>query len=171
MVAARDGARERADVDDLAAASARDHPPRRLAADLKRGGEMRFQDPAPFAGRDIDHRFAELVSGIVDEDVDREAFGVEMLECRADRRFVGDVKCARRHAMARRLEGLGGRSQFALVPAVENERRAGPREASRHCEPKTVRGAGDERRLARQIEEFGDVHFSLRDAERSKAAD
>ncbi len=46
-------------------------------------------------GLDIEHRFAQLVPGVVDEDVDREALGVEMLESGADGRFVRDVERAR----------------------------------------------------------------------------
>ena len=87
-----------------------------------------------------------------------------MLECGADRRFVGHVEGALKRAMALRLEGLGRLGQFALVPAVENDRRAGPRETPRHSQAETVRGAGDERRFARQIEEFRHVHCSLRNA-------
>ena len=112
---ASDCAGERADVDDLAAASALDHAPRRFASDLECGGEMRFQDPAPFAGRDVEHRFAQLVSGIVDEDVDREALAVEMLEGGADGRFVRDVEGARKDAAAVRFEGLRRGRQFFLV--------------------------------------------------------
>src|SRR5208282_226643 len=121
-----------------AAASARDHAPRRFASDLKRGGEMRFEDSAPFAGRDIDHRFAQLVSSIVDEDVDREAFGVEMLEGGANSRFVRYVKGADEDAAAVGLDGLRSGRQFFLIAAVEDDGSAARRKRARHPEAKAV---------------------------------
>ena len=63
-------ARQRADVDDLAAA-ARDHPLRRLAADDEGAGEIRVDDLLPLGGGKLDHRLAQLDAGVVDEDVDR----------------------------------------------------------------------------------------------------
>ena len=119
---------------------------------------MGLDDPAPFVGLEVEHRLAELESGIVDEDVDLDALGVEMLEGAKNRRFVGDVERARQRAQPFRLEGLGDRGQFPLIAAVENDFRPGRREAPRHREPEAVRGSGDERRLAGEIEEMGDAH-------------
>ena len=44
----------------LPPAPARDHSPRRLAADLERGGEMDLEDAPPFVGREVHHGLAEL---------------------------------------------------------------------------------------------------------------
>ena len=154
----RDLARERGDVDDLAAAPARDHPPGRLAPDLERAGEMGLDDAAPFVGLELEHRLPELEPGVVDEDVDLDARGVEMLEGGENRAFVGDIEGPRRRVPPVRLEGLGDCRQLALVAAVEDDSRAGRRKAARDRQPEAVRGSGDERRLARQIEEMGHAH-------------
>ena len=61
-----------------------------------------------------------------------------MLEGGADGRFVRDVERARKDAAAVRFEGLGGGRQFFLIPAVENDRRAGRREPPRHSEAEAL---------------------------------
>ena len=83
----------------------------------------------------IDHRFAQLDSGIVDEDVDREAFGVEMLERGDDRRFVGDVEGARLDAYGRRFaKDFAASASFFSSRPLRTIVSAGRRKAARHCE-------------------------------------
>ncbi len=97
----------------------------------------------------FEHRLAQLNAGIVDEDVDCDALGVETLEDAADLSVVGDVESARRDAMARRRKRLLRGRELPLVPAVKNDRRARFRETPRHPEAEAVGRAGDEGGLAR----------------------
>ena len=66
-------------------------------------------------------------AGVVDENVDLDARGVEMLEGGEDRRFVGDVEGARVRRLCPSVrERLGGARELLLVAAVENDRGARP---------------------------------------------
>jgi hypothetical protein len=149
---------ERGDVDDLASAPAGDHPLRRLAADLECPSEMDFDHTTPLVGLEIHHRLAKLNAGVVDEDVDLDACSVEMFERCDDRSLVGDIEGARFDLMPGFRKRLGGIRQLLLVAAVENESGAGGREAARHGEPKPLRGSGDQRRLAGQVEKLVPIH-------------
>ena len=113
---------------------------------------------APFVGFEIHHGLAELNAGVVDEDVDVDAGGVEMLESRENRFLIGDVEGVRFDLMPSVGKRLGGLRQLLLVAAIENDCGARRRETPRHRQPKTVRGSGDESRLAAEIEKLGCVH-------------
>src|SRR5580693_1867049 len=119
---------------------------------------MDLDNAPPFVGGKIHHRLAELNPGVVDQDVDLNALSVEMLERRENRLFVGDVEAARFDLMPGFRKRLSYAGQLLLVAAVENDSRARRCEASRHREPKPVRGSGNERCLAAEIEKVGYVH-------------
>ena len=131
----------------------RDHATRRFAADLERGGEVGLDDAPPVIGREFNHWLAQLDAGVVDEDVDGDALGVEALERAPDRRLVRDVERARQHPKAFSLEGLRRRRELRPVAPVEHDRSARLGETFRHREPEPGRGAGDKRGLAGEIEE------------------
>jgi hypothetical protein len=136
----------------------RDHPLRRLAADLECAREMDLDHTTPFVGLEIHHGLAKLNAGVVDENVDLDARSVEMFERCDDRPLVGDIEGARVDLMAGFHKRLGGIRQLLLVAAVENESRAGRREAARHRKPEPLGGSGDESGFAGQIEKLGSVH-------------
>jgi hypothetical protein len=120
---------------------------------------MDIDNATPFVGFEVHHWLAELNAGVVDENVDVDARGVELLKGGDDRLFVRDVKGARCDIMPVIRNRLGRAGQFLLVAAVENDCRARRREAPRHCEPKPLRGAGDQRRLAAKVEQAGQIHM------------
>ena len=96
---------------------------------------MDFDNAAPFIGRKIHHRLAELNPGVVDQDVDLDALDVEMLECRENRLFLGDVEGARFDLLPSFRKRLSYAGQLLLVAAVENDSRARCCEASRSPMP------------------------------------
>ena len=82
---------------------------------------MDIDNTAPFVGFEIDHRLAELNAGVVDENVDFNAGGVEMLESGENRLFVRDVESVRFDLMPSVRKSLGGLGELVLVAAVEND--------------------------------------------------
>ena len=120
---------------------------------------MGLDHAAPFVGLELEHRLPELEPGVVDQDVDFDARGVEMLEGGENRGFVGDVEGACVRAPGFRLEGFGDVRELLLVAAVEDNFGPGRRETFRHGEPEPVRRSGDKSRLAGEIEEMGQAHL------------
>ena len=94
--------RERADVDDLAAA-ARLHARQHGARHEERAVDVGRLQRAPFGGRVLRQRLAQVHGGVVDEDVDRAHRALDLGDAGDDRRFVGDVE----RAGARRMAGVG----------------------------------------------------------------
>src|ERR1700735_3564183 len=114
---------------------------------------MDIDNPAPFLGFEIDHGLAELNAGVVDENVDRNALCVEMLEGRQDRALIGDVEGTRADLLPGIRKRFRGVRELRLVAAVENDGGACGGKAARHGKTKPLRGAGDERRLAAKVEQ------------------
>ena len=144
---------QRADVDDLAAA-ARDHPPRRLAADHEGAGQVGLDHPAPVVGRELDHRLAQLDAGIVDEDVDRDA-----LARRAARRRRRSRPRRSRRSGASCTDDPAARISAAAcgepagIGAVQDDRGAGRGQSLGHGAAEAARGAGDEGGAAGEVEQ------------------
>ena len=82
---------------------------------------MDLDHAAPFVGGELHHGLAELNPGVIDEDVDLDALGVEALESGEDRLFVGDVEGVRLDLMPGFRKSLRGVRQLLLVAAVEND--------------------------------------------------
>jgi hypothetical protein len=82
---------QRADIDDLAGFPG-DHALGGLAPDHEGRGQVGVDHALPIGGGELDHRLAELDAGIVDEDVDRDAGGVEAFESAQHRCLVRDVE-------------------------------------------------------------------------------
>ena len=137
------------------AATARDHPLRRLAADDEGAGQVRLDDLPPLGRGKLDHRLAQLDAGIVDENVDLDALGVEPLEGGDYGRLVGDVEAGLMDRVPGRLHLLGSRGQASLIGAVQHDRGAGGGQPFRHRAPKAARRSGDEGGAALERKQVG----------------
>jgi hypothetical protein len=154
----RGGAGERADVDDLAAAAARDHASRGFAADEEGGGEVGVEHALPVGEREFEHRLAVLDAGVVDEDVDGHAVAVEAFERARHRGFVGNVERCAACIDTFVTQPCNRFVHRGLPAAVDDDLRAGLRQPTREGRADALRRAGDERGAAGEIEQRGGVH-------------
>jgi len=88
---ARELALHRGDIDDLATPP-RNHPSRHGLAHEERTGDIRFEQLTPAFDGEILERRPELHPGIVDQDVDRADFGLDLLDRAFRRHLLGHVE-------------------------------------------------------------------------------
>ena len=106
------------------------------------------------AGGQLDQRLAKLDARVVDENVDRDAVGIEPGERGDDRGFIGDVEAGLVNGVAVSAHLGRGCGQPSRVGAVEDNRGTGRGEPLRHGPAETARGAGDQGRVAGEIEQL-----------------
>ena len=86
----------------------------------------------------LDERFAQLDTGIVDQDVDVDALGVEVGERPLDGGLVGDIERGDEHVVPRLGQGLPGLLELLGVASVHDHARAGFRQALGHGIPEAA---------------------------------
>ena len=132
--------------------------PRDGLADIEDGRDVGAHQLLESLRVEVLQRAAVLHAGVVDQNVDGAGPGFMVIHGRTHRRMIGCIEGQRGDRGPGLLQPLSRGGEPRLVASVQDDARSGAGETFGQCVADSLRRAGDQCRLARQIEQFRSGH-------------